>query len=254
VTEPESSGGSIDPREVEYYDRFARLWWDVGGPFWPLHRLNEVRVDYVRDHICAHFCHNADEDAPLAGLDILDVGSGGGILAESMARLGARVHGIDVVRRNIAVAADHARSSGLEIRYELTTAEALVETGARYDVVLNMEVVEHVADLPGFIDASCRLVRPAGMMFVATINRTLLAWLIAIVGAEYVLGWMPRGTHRWQLFRKPAELRVLLERHGLRVAGMTGVAVDPFRKRLFLSPLRAVNYMLAAIRPSRSTG
>jgi len=165
-----------------------------------------------------------------------------------MARLGAEVTGIDVVDRNIVIATDHAQQSGLSVTYEQTTAEALADAGAAFDIVLNMEVVEHVADLDGFMDACGALVRPGGVMFVATINRNPLAWLFAIFGAEYVLRWLPRGTHRYKLLRKPAEIRALLGRSGLEVDTMTGVRVDPLRKELFLTPSTAVNYMLAASR------
>jgi 2-polyprenyl-6-hydroxyphenyl methylase/3-demethylubiquinone-9 3-methyltransferase len=240
------TASSVDPREVEYYTRFAELWWDDEGPFWPLHRLNRVRTPFIRDEICAHLALDADLVAPLKGVRILDIGCGGGILAESMAALGADVTGIDVVEKNIAIARWHAEQSSLPVRYEQVTAEALSERGASFDVVLNMEVVEHVADLEGFMQACCSLVRPDGLMFVATINRTLPALLIAIFGAEYVLRWMPKGTHRWDWFRKPSEIRALLAEQGLSVTRMTGVAVNPLRKTLFLTPLTGVNYMLSA--------
>jgi 2-polyprenyl-6-hydroxyphenyl methylase/3-demethylubiquinone-9 3-methyltransferase len=247
-------GSSVDQREAEYYARFAQTWWDDSGPFWPLHRLNAVRAPFITSEIRWHLQPEPRSRLPLAGVRVLDIGCGGGILAESMARLGARVHGIDVVERNIRIAAAHAAESGLDIRYDLTTAEDLAARGGTYDVVLNMEVVEHVADLEGFMAACCELVRPGGMMFVATINRTLAAWLIAILGAEHVLRWMPKGTHRWSRFRRPAEIKALLGRHGLGVARQTGVAVNPFRKQLFLTPLTQVNYMLSAIRPGAFPG
>ncbi len=186
---------SVDPEEVAYYSRLADTWWDTAGPFWPLHRLNALRSDYIRRVLCEAFDRDAGAPQPLEGLTLLDVGCGGGILSEAMAKLGASVDGIDVVERNIVVAEHHAEGAGLPLRYELVTAEALAERGARYDAVLNMEVVEHVADLPGFMQACCALVKPAGLMFIATINRTLLSYAFAIVGAEYVLRWLPRGTH-----------------------------------------------------------
>lgn len=239
---------SVDQREVDYYTRFAELWWDGGGPFWPLHRLNEVRVPFIRDEICRRFGLDAEQPLPLAGVKVLDIGCGGGILTESMARLGAAVRGIDVVERNIAIATMHAAQSGLDIRYEQVTAEELSERGETFDVVLNMEVVEHVADLQGFMKACGSLVQPGGLMFVATINRTLLALLIAIIGAEYVLQWMPKGTHRWGWFRTPREIERLLGRSGLTVERVTGVAVNPFSRTLFLTPLKRVNYMLSAVK------
>lgn len=240
------TASSVDPREVEYYTKFAALWWDEKGPFWPLHRLNRVRTPFIRDEICRHFAIDAGRQNPLAGIRVLDIGCGGGILAESMAALGAEVTGIDVVERNIAVAQWHAQQSGRTVHYLLKTAESMAAERQAYDVVLNMEVVEHVADLEGFMQACCQLVRPGGMMFIATINRTLLALLVAIIGAEHILRWMPKGTHRWDWFRKPAEIRQLLQRHGLTVQRMTGVAVNPISKTLFLTPLTGVNYMLSA--------
>ncbi len=241
------NAASIDPREVEYYSALANTWWDRNGPFWPLHRLNELRVGWIRDRLCTHFGRNANSSAPLAGLRILDVGCGGGLLSESMARLGAQVEGIDVVEKNIQVARLHAQRLALDIGYSLRTAESLAAMGRQFDAVLNMEVVEYVADLPGFLNACSRLVRPGGMMVVSTINRTPLAWLFAIVGAEYVLGWLPKGTHRWRMFRRPAEIDALLHRNGLAVEAMTGVRVNPFTRTFSLQRGVAVNYMLYAV-------
>jgi len=248
------SPASVDPREVRYYTELAETWWDSSGPFWPLHTLNHLRSDWIRDRLCRHF---PDRDAagprPLQGLSVLDVGCGGGILSESMARLGASVHGIDVVEKNVGIARAHAQETGVAVRYERSSAEALAGTGARYDVVLNMEVVEHVADLEGFMAACTRLVADEGVMFVSTINRTPLSWLFAIVGAEYILGWLPKGTHRWGLFRKPGEISALLRRGGLETGAMTGVRVNPFTRRMSLQHNTAVNYMLDACRHSQTT-
>jgi 2-polyprenyl-6-hydroxyphenyl methylase/3-demethylubiquinone-9 3-methyltransferase len=238
---------SVDPREVDYYHQFAQLWWDKSGPFWPLHRRNKLRLSYIRAKLCEHFGLAEGDEQPLQGLTVLDVGCGGGILAESLAKLGARVSGIDVVERNIAIARHHSENAGLEISYQLGTVESLAQGGARFDVVLNMEVVEHVTGLEGFMEASCSLLKPGGMMFVATINRTLIAWLVAIVGAEYILRWMPRGTHRLGMFRKPAEIRRLLANNGLTVKDLVGVGVNPLARRMFLTRLKSVNYMLTAV-------
>jgi 2-polyprenyl-6-hydroxyphenyl methylase/3-demethylubiquinone-9 3-methyltransferase len=240
---------TIDPRETEYYQRMAAFWWDRDGPFWPLHGLNTLRVAWIREQLCARFDRDPDSAAPLAGLRVLDIGCGGGILSESMARLGAGVTGIDVVGKNIRIAALHAAGEGLEIDYRLVTASDLARGGERYDVVLNMEVVEHVADLPAFMAACNALVGPGGVMFVATINRTLKSWLFAIVGAEYVLRLLPRGTHRWRAFRRPDEIVALLRDGGLEVTGRSGVRLNPFAKRFSLGPGLAVNYMLLAQRP-----
>ena len=194
---------TIEPAEVAYYDRLAEQWWDRQGNFWPLHRLNELRVKYLQQMLCLHFGRWCEDDKPLAGLKVIDIGCGGGILSESMATLGANVHGIDVVEKSINVARQHSQQQGLGIKYDYATVEDVVAGGEKYDVVLNMEVVEHVADLPLFMSACTQLVKPNGIMFIATINRTPLSWLFAIVGAEYILGWLPKGTHSWRKFVQP---------------------------------------------------
>lgn len=239
---------TIDPREVDFYTSLADTWWDRDGPFWPLHKLNELRVAYIVEKVCEHFGRDASSRRPLAGLRVLDVGCGGGILSEAMARLGAEVTGIDVVEKNIAVAALHAASEDLRIDYRACPAAELAAAGATFDIVLNMEVVEHVADLDAFMADCCRLTDRGGVMFVATINRTAKAWLFAIVGAEYVLRWLPKGTHRWRLFRKPAEIAALLTAGGLEPRDRKGVAANPFKKTLRIVTGTAVNYMLLAAR------
>ena len=235
---------SVDPSEVAYYERLAHTWWYDKGPFWPLHRLNALRVGYIQEQLCSHLDRDQHADTPLSGVQMLDIGCGGGLLSEAMARLGARVQGIDVAAKNITVARLHAESSGMDIDYQLITAEDLAEQGAQFDVVLNLEVVEHVADLPGFLRASCHLVRPGGILFVATINRTLVSWLFAIVGAEYILGWLPKGTHQWQRFPKPEELETLLAEQEFQIRAAKGVRVNPFTRRFSLSRYLGVNYML----------
>lgn len=239
---------TIEPAEVDYYDRLAGQWWDRQGKFWPLHRLNELRVQYLNQTICLHFGRWSAHDKPLAGLNVIDIGCGGGILSESMAALGANVHGIDVVEKGINVARQHSQQRGLAIRYDHATVEDIVARGDKYDVVLNMEVVEHVADLPLFMSACTQLVKPNGIMFVATINRTLLSWLFAIVGAEYILGWLPKGTHSWRKFVQPREIVELLDRDGLRVMASTGVKINPLTRHFSLGKRLAVNYMLSAVR------
>lgn len=239
---------TVDDYEVAHYTALAETWWDAEGPFWPLHTLNALRVVYIRDQLCAHLGREASVAAPLEGVAVLDVGCGGGILSESMARLGAQVTGIDVVEKNIGIARLHAQASGLAIDYRQQTASSLSESGAQFDVVLNMEVVEHVADLDAFMRDCNSLVRPGGSQFVATINRNPLAFMVAIFGAEYVLGWLPRGTHRYRMLRKPREIRACLERDGLSVADMTGVRVNPFTRQMALTPMTGINYMLLAHR------
>ena len=241
-------GRTVDLREVAYYDRLASQWWDRQGRFWPLHRLNKVRVAWLKREICAHFERDPEFTAPLAGLDLLDIGCGGGILSESMAALGARVHGIDVVEKNIAVARLHAMAGDIAIEYEQIDIEELAASERRYDVVLNMEVVEHVADLPLFMSACNRLLAEDGISFVATINRNPMSWLFAIVGAEYILRWLPRGTHSWRKFVRPAELESLFERDGFEVDAAIGVRVNPVTRALSLCDSLSVNYMLAATR------
>ena len=239
---------TIDAREVDYYSNLADTWWDTEGPFRPLHAMNAFRVNYLVERLSAKFRLDRNADRPLDGLRVLDVGCGGGILSESMARLGADVTGIDVVEKNIAVAKLHAERSGLSIDYRQCEAGELADTGATFDVVLNMEVVEHVADLEAFMRSCCRLTRPGGAMAVSTINRTPRSWLFAIVGAEYILRLLPRGTHRWSMFRRPDEIGSHLESSGLTVNEITGVAMNPFNFGFRLTPSLAVNYMLIAAR------
>lgn len=243
-----SADTTIDSREVDYYSNLADTWWDDEGPFRPLHAMNAFRVEYLLDRLCEQFGRDRSAERPLDGLRIVDVGCGGGILSESMARLGADVTGIDVVEKNIAVARLHAKQSGLSIDYRQCEASELADSGATFDVVLNMEVVEHVADLGAFMTACCRLTRPGGTMAVSTINRTPKSWLFAIVGAEYVLRLLPRGTHRWSMFRKPDEIESHLESSGLSIDDITGVAMNPLNFRFRLTSSLAVNYMLVATR------
>jgi 2-polyprenyl-6-hydroxyphenyl methylase/3-demethylubiquinone-9 3-methyltransferase len=237
---------SIDANEIAFYERLAALWWQETGPFWPLHRLNGLRVAYIRDLLAKEFGLDARAAAPLAGLRILDIGCGGGILSEAVARLGADVHGVDVAAKNIQAAKCHAADSGLAIDYEVASAEILAGRGELYHAVLNMEVVEHVAELDFFLNACMRLVRPGGVMVVATLNRTVVSWLAAIVMAEHVLRWLPRGTHRWSRFPTPVEVENLLAIGGLDVFAQTGVLVNPVTRRFRLSKYQGVNYMLAA--------
>ena len=238
---------SVDPNEVAYYERLAFLWWDDKGPFWPLHRLNDFRIRYIRDILVRVTGRDAGAERPLVGLETLDVGCGGGILSESMDRLGAQVLGIDVTEKNIQVARRHAAQTDVSVTYEQIPAEVLSQDAPEsYDVVLNMEVVEHVADLPIFLAACCRLLKPGGVMLVATINRTWLSWLFAIVGAEYILRWLPKGTHQWRRFRRPGEVEQLISEHGLQVIDRTGVRVNPLTRRFSYTNSLAVNYMLVA--------
>ncbi|MFQ5533912.1 MAG: bifunctional 2-polyprenyl-6-hydroxyphenol methylase/3-demethylubiquinol 3-O-methyltransferase UbiG [Sphingomonadales bacterium] len=239
---------SVDQTEIERFEAIADAWWDPGGDFAPLHKLNPVRLEYIRDHLCRHFDLKPDAARPLDGLSVLDIGCGGGLLCEPMARLGARVTGADASQKNIDIAALHARNSGLEIDYRSTTAEDLAAAGARFDVVLNMEVIEHVADVDSFLSACSALIKPGGVMFLATISRTFKSFAFAIVGTEYVLRWLPRGTHDWHRFLKPKELTDKLGRAGLDVRDLTGVSYDPLADRWATSRDLDVNYLMVAER------
>lgn len=244
-----SQQSSIDPNEVAFYERLSSLWWDSEGPFWPLHRMNGLRVGYILEGISGEYGRDPNAPTPLRGLRILDIGCGGGILSEAIARLGASVHGVDVAAKNIRIAKLHAEQGQLAIHYETASAEILAGRGEQYDVVLNMEVVEHVAELDFFINTCLRLVKPGGLMFVATINRTLASWLGAILMGEYILRWLPRGTHRWKRFPTPVELENLLETGDMRVIARTGVRVNPFGLRFSLTSYMGINYILTARKP-----
>jgi 2-polyprenyl-6-hydroxyphenyl methylase/3-demethylubiquinone-9 3-methyltransferase len=245
---PNPPARSADVAELARFDRLAGQWWDESGPLAPLHKLNPVRLAYVRDQACARFGRDSKEHAPLAGLEVLDVGCGGGLLCEPLARLGASVTGIDLSAANLAVARRHAGTSGVDVTYRETSAEQLAADGAAFDLVCVMEVVEHVADQPGFLATCSRLVRPGGGLVLATLNRTFRSFALGIVAAEYVLGWLPRGTHRWSRFVRPSEAARPLRRAGLALTDLSGVAYDPLRDRFRLSDDASVNYMLFAVR------
>ena len=244
---------TIDPAEVEYYSALAESWWDEHGKFWPLHRLNQLRRLYLKQVICQHFDRDPEANQPLTGLSVIDIGCGGGILSESMAALGAEVTGIDIVARSLHIARLHAQSQQLDIEYHDITVEKMAQSDRQFDVVLNMEVVEHVVELPSFMRQCADLVKPQGILFIATINRNFLSWLIAIIGAEYILRWLPRGTHRWPKFVKPGELESMLADSGLKVDQITGIKVNPLNKRFSLTPDTRINYMLAATSSTTSS-
>ena len=248
-THAKSRSSSVDTAEVERFSRMAADWWDPRGPMAPLHKLNPVRLGYIRDKATARFGRDPKKLDCLKGLRILDIGCGAGILSEPLARLGAQMVGVDPSEENIAVAAAHAEESGLTIDYRATTAEALAEASEIFDVVLAMEVVEHVTDVKEFIATCAAMVKPGGLMIAATLNRTLKSFALAIVGAEYVLRWLPRGTHQWDKFVTPNELELAFERGGLQVTGERGVIYNPLADRWQLSSDMDVNYMLAGERP-----
>lgn len=240
------TSSTVDPAEVARFSAMAESWWDPAGDFAPLHKLNPVRLAYIRDAVCARFGRDPQGPRPLERLRVLDVGCGGGLLCEPMARLGAQVTGIDASERNIGVARVHAEESGLAIDYRVTTAEAMAPSQARFDVVLAMEIVEHVSDLEAFVDACAALVAPGGVTVYSTLNRTLKSLALAKIGAEYVLRWLPAGTHDWRRFVRPSELAAGLRRNGMAVEDVTGVAFNPVNGKWTLSRDLDVNYMLTA--------
>ncbi len=237
---------TLDDAEVAQFSRLSGHWWDQRGPMAALHRLNPVRLAYVRDRVAAHFGRDPKRLNSLEGLRLLDIGCGGGILTEPLARLGAAVVGADPSERNIAVARQHAEQARLPIDYRCATAEILAEAGEAFDVVLAMEVVEHVADVGLFIDLAASMVKPGGLMIVATLNRTIKSFALAIVGAEYILRWLPRGTHQWDKFVTPNELDIAITKSGMQVIDETGVSYNLFADRWQLSADMDVNYMVVA--------
>jgi len=241
MAEPHSS---IDPDEVARFSALADRWWDASGPFAPLHRFNPVRLGFIRDRAATHFDRDVRAARPFEGLRLLDIGCGGGLLSEPMTRLGFEVTGVDASSRNIGAASAHADAQGLNIDYRASTAEALLEQDRRFDVVLNMEVIEHVADPRAFLIDTARLMKPGGLMIVATLNRTLKSLALAKVGAEYVLRWVPAGTHDWSKFLTPDELRRFTEGQPFRVEGPFGVEYEPLRGVWRESRDSSVNYMM----------
>ena len=231
---------TVDAREAEKFNRHAEQWWDPEGPMWPLHQLNALRTPFVIRHVLAH-----TKQTTLDGLRILDIGCGAGLLSEQMAKCGACVTGVDIAEKNINIARQHALSEGLAIDYLHGSIEDL-NTDRDFDVVLNMEVVEHVANLPLFMRQACALTRNGGLMFVATINRTWYSWLTTILGAEYLLRWLPRGTHVWQRYVTPEETTESLERGGLDVRSKTGVGMNLLRRYLYTTDNMRANYMMVA--------
>lgn len=237
---------SVDPEEIARFSALSAEWWNPTGSFRPLHRFNPVRLGFIRDSIAAHYGREATAEGPLAGLRLLDIGCGGGLVAEPMARLGAGVVGVDASEKNIGVAKLHAAESGLSIDYRCTSAEALADAGEQFDVVLALEVVEHVADPAGFFRALGPMVKPGGLLIAATLNRTPKAYALAIIGAEYVLRWLPQGTHDWKKFLKPHELAKLMRDAGLSVTQVAGATYAPLSERWSITRDTGVNYLMVA--------
>lgn len=246
--QPNQPHASVDAGEVAKFAALADSWWDSAGPYRPLHRLNPVRLAFIRDRLCAHLGRDPQTLKPLKGLRIADIGCGGGLLSEPMARMGAEVTGIDAAEENIAAAKAHAEEMGVAVDYRAATAEALVAAGAQFDAVVSMEVVEHVADRDSFLADCVALTRPGGALFLATLNRTAKSYAMAIVGAEYILRWLPRGTHDWKRFVKPSELAASLRRAGADVKALAGVGFNPATNTWGLEKSVDVNYMAFAVR------
>jgi 2-polyprenyl-6-hydroxyphenyl methylase/3-demethylubiquinone-9 3-methyltransferase len=240
---------SVDSDEVAHFAAMAEEWWDENGPMRPLHRLNPIRLGYIRDRLAAHFGRETRSSKALAGLRVLDIGCGAGLVSEPLARMGATVTGIDPSPEVIAAARLHAEEGGLAIDYRATTAEALAAAGEVFDAILILEVVEHVTDVPAFVATVATLTRPGGIVVASTINRTLKAFALVIVGAEYLLRWLPRGTHSYDKLVTPAELAAAFRAAGLAPADETGVMYIPLADRWRLTSDTDVNYMMTAVKP-----
>lgn len=245
-----AASASVDPAEIQRFAALADEWWSPEGKFRPLHALNPVRLGFIREHAVRRFGLDPSLRSPLQDLDAIDIGCGGGLLTEPVRRMGARVIGLDADAEGVAVARHHAAESGLDIDYRLGSAEELAASGAQFDLVLAMEILEHVADRDAFLDACAAVTRPGGLFIAATLNRTAKAFALAVVGAEYLLRWLPAGTHDWRKFVRPSELAAGLRRNGFAVEALTGVAYDPISGSWRLSPDLDVNYMMAATRPA----
>jgi 2-polyprenyl-6-hydroxyphenyl methylase/3-demethylubiquinone-9 3-methyltransferase len=245
-SDDDPAGSTIDPEEIARFSALAAEWWDPTGKFKPLHRLNPMRMAYIRDRLCERFDRDPRSLRSLEGLKILDIGCGGGLVSEPLCRLGADVTGIDASDKNITTASVHAEEGGLSIDYRATSAEELAAAGPGYDAVIALEVVEHVVQVPLFLDSCAKLIKPGGALIMSTLNRTAKSYLMAIVGAEYILRWLPRGTHQWEKFLRPSELTDGVERSGLTVSNLTGSTYNPLTDEWRPSRDLAVNYMLYA--------
>lgn len=242
------AAASVDAAEIDRFSRMADEWWNPAGSYSALHQLNPVRIRYILDHATRHFDRDAKVRQPLKDLAVIDIGCGGGLLSEPMSRLGGAVTGVDPSAESIAIASHHATQSGLAINYLAATAEDLAGKKRQFDLVLALEVVEHVADLPAFIETCGQLLAPGGLMVLATLNRTVKSYLLAIVGAEYILDWVPRGTHSWEKFVRPHELARHLRRAGFRMTDLKGASYSVFDGEWRLSADTDVNYFAVAER------
>lgn len=246
---PGDTAASVDAAEVEKFARIAAEWWDPEGEFKPLHKLNPVRLQFIRDRLCTRFQRDPNRIRPLDGLTICDVGCGGGLISEPLARMGAKVTGLDATPDSLDVARAHAETMRLDIDYRNETVEAVAERGENFDAVINMEVIEHVTDPNAFIASCAALVRPGGAMALSTINRTRKGFLMGVVGAEYLLRWLPRGTHDWRKFVKPSEMAAALRAAGMELSDLQGLVYNPLSGDFRLDPRDLdVNYLAFAVK------
>ena len=237
---------TINKKEIEKFSKIAEEWWDPKGKFKPLHNFNPIRISYLKENIIETF-NLQKKDKILSGIKILDIGCGGGLLSEPMSRLGAEVFGMDASEKNIEIAKIHAKKSGLNIKYFCSSPERF-ETNLKFDVILNMEIIEHVEDVGFFLKSSSRLLRKNGIMFVATLNKTLKSYLFAIIGAEYILKWLPIGTHEWEKFVKPEELVNISKKYNLTLNDLKGVKLNLIKNSWELSADKSVNYIAKFIK------
>jgi len=233
---------TINRGEIDKFSKIANEWWDPEGKFKPLHKFNPIRIQYIKENITKHFNINK-KNLPLRNLKILDIGCGGGLLSEPMSRLGAKVTGIDASEKNIKIANAHLKKSKLKINYICASPESLKTTKEQFDVILNMEIVEHVEDVELFIKKSSELLKKKGLMFVATLNKTLKSYIFAIVGAEYILRWLPIGTHEWEKFVEPSKLIEYGKRNSLKLEKINGMKFNPLNNKWNISEDSSVNYI-----------
>jgi len=232
---------TVNKKEIEKFSRMAEEWWDVEGKFKPLHKFNPIRIKYIKESVIENFKLQNNEKLPLNGINLLDIGCGGGLLSEPMCRLGATVTGIDASAKNIEIAKIHAKKNNLNINYVCTSPEKIQKE--KFDVILNMEIVEHVENVDLFLNSSSSLLKKDGLMFVATINKTLKSYLFAIIGAEYILRWLPIGTHEWEKFIKPNDLKNILSKFNMTLIKTDGVKFNPIIDKWSLSKDTSINYI-----------
>ena len=244
-----TAGATLDPSEVERFSKLAAEWWNPQGKFRPLHQIGPPRLSFIRDEVIGHFRLDPKVLRPLEGLSVLDIGCGGGLVSEPMSRMGGKVTGIDPSEKNIAIAGLHSKAQGVDVNYRAVRIEDVVAGGELFDVIVCLEVVEHIPDVEAFIKECARAVKPGGLVIFSTINRTFKAWALAIVGAEYVLGWLPRGTHQWERFVKPNELSQFCKNAGLGAPSFSGMIYQPLKDVWVLNPDTDVNYLAACAKP-----